>query len=133
VSVNCGASPSTAYRATLSTIPLMKLPDSFLSMGNNKLTRPKVTQVVRNIRGIPLFRIRIDPATGVQRGFDGEGTFKGTYRPVSNKTHDAKGRPVSMGNALPAVILDCVCTSGTGRNCWPMLPKRPGKSRPKNG
>jgi hypothetical protein len=73
-----------------------------------KNTSPKI-ETIRTPDGKPFAKIRTDPRTGVKSVYDKLKTFKGTYRPQTNMTYDSHGRPVSKGNSLPAVVLDCVC------------------------
>ena len=71
-------------------------------------------ETIQTLRGRIITRMRTDPRTGVKSAYDKLKTLKGTYRPQTDMTYDSHGRPVSKGNSLIGVVLNCVCAKGIG-------------------
>lgn len=81
---------------------------------------PNGGKVIRQRNGKIIGVIKTDPSSGVQTGYYSRGDLKGRYRPKTDMTYDHRNVPVSYGNTLVAVILDCVCSEGVGNICHPL-------------
>jgi hypothetical protein len=84
-------------------------------------------KVIRQRNGKIIGVIKTDPSSGMQTGYDSRGNLKGRYRPKNDMTYDHENAPVSYGNTLVALILDCVCSKGVGNVCHPVAVLETGK------
>jgi len=89
-------------------------------MDNQRPQNTLKTERILTPEGKPIATIRPDSKSGVRSGYDNLGSYKGKFDPRKNITYDNKGRPVSRGNSLPAVIVDCICHKGVGSVCHPV-------------
>jgi len=92
----------------------------FWGMENQRPQNTLKTERILTPDGKPVATIRSDSKSGVRSGYDNLGSYKGKFDPRKNITYDNKGRPVSRGNSLPAVIVDCICHKGVGSVCHPV-------------
>jgi len=92
----------------------------FWGMENQRPQNTLKTERILTPAGKPVATIRTNTESGVQTGYDNLGSYKGKFDPRRNLTLDHKGRQVSRGNSLPAVIVDCICHKGVGSVCHPV-------------